>query len=70
MNLVVDPEREGKMPGTGIFIRAKSPLGTWSSFDIDELTYDSLMEWLRSRGGDNPWAENVVASILGHRWKP
>jgi len=31
------------------------------SVDIAFLTKDSLHAWLRSRGGENLWAENVVA---------
>jgi hypothetical protein len=51
---------------TGIFIRAKHE-GKWGNFDIAELDEPGLMVWLRSRGGDNPWAESTVAILLGHR---
>lgn len=58
---------------TGIFVRARHPeqtthdmAGRWDTIDIYFLTRDSLLEWLRSRGGDNEWAENVVGTLLGH----
>lgn len=51
---------------TGIYVRARGP-GGYDSFDIATLSYDSLMTWLRSRGGQNEWAESVVAALLGHR---
>lgn len=51
---------------TGIFVRAKDPNGQWVNADIWQLDRDSLIEWLRSRGGDNPWAEQVVCLLLGH----
>ena len=49
----------------GIFARALKD-GEWKSVDIYELDYTSLIAWLRSRGGDNPWAESTVAILLGH----
>lgn len=64
MELLVDSSRI-KYGNTGIFVRAKN--GThYDSFDICELTKDSLLEWLRSRGGNNPYAEDVVGIILGY----
>jgi len=64
--LTVDPSRDIEGLGsTGIYVRAKRD-GQWDSVDITELDTDSLYTWLRSRGGDNPWAENVVALLLGH----
>ena len=51
---------------TGIYCRAKSVDGKWGSFDIAELTRESLLIFLRSRGGDNPWAEDCVGILLGH----
>lgn len=49
---------------TGIYVRAK--LGEqWGSFDIGTLTIASLKDWLRSRGGFNPWAEKCAARLLG-----
>jgi len=51
---------------TGIYVRALSPEGKWMSVDIALLDKESLLSWLRSRGGNNPWAENVVGILLGH----
>lgn len=48
---------------TGIYVRAMYN-GVWGSFDICFLTKKSLLAWLRSRGGKNEWAENVVACLL------
>lgn len=63
MNLQTDPTRNGD---TGIYVRAQDINGKWDSFDICQLTKASLLEWLKSRGGANPWAENVVGVLLGH----
>ena len=54
------------LPSTGIFIRAKNPDGKYESLDINVLDKESLLSWLRSRGGNNEWAENVVGILLGH----
>lgn len=62
--LKADPKREG-MPEAGIFVRAMKG-ERWVSVDISHLERDSLDTWLRSRGGANPWAESVVAILLGH----
>lgn len=62
---LVDEARDKRRAfcGCGIHVRAK--LGEqWGSFDIGTLTIASLKEWLRSRGGFNPWAEQIVASLL------
>ena len=61
----IDPLR-CRFPETGIYVRAQDDKGHWGSFDIAYLDRPSLMMWLRSRGGDNPWAENTVAALLGH----
>ncbi len=67
MGLKVDSRREGDVRhATGICVRAQNPDGSWASADIYELTKGSLLEWLRSRGGENPLAENVVGVLLGH----
>jgi hypothetical protein len=58
----VDAERFGT--STGIKVRARFG-EKWGSYDIGELTRGSLMDWLRSRGGSNPWAEQTVAILLG-----
>jgi len=62
--LIVDPERIGK-PSTGIKVRAQY-LSDWGNFDIADLYAESLLRWLRSRGGKNVWAENCVGQLLGH----
>ena len=55
-------------PESGIYVRAK--LGDkWGSYDIAHLERESLVAWLKSRGGDNPWAENCVLLLLGHEPK-
>lgn len=64
-----DPAREDKdeyRQKTRIYVRAQNKEGRWGAYDIAELDKASLNEWLRSRGGDNPWAEEVVAVLLGH----
>jgi len=61
-------EHREKFPGTGMFVRAVVPPDNrWESVDIEVLDLTSLMDWLRSRGGDNKWAENTVALMLGHK---
>jgi hypothetical protein len=64
--LTIDPKRMD-MPPTGIFVRAQTPDGYYGSYDISQLDAASLQRWLRSRGGENDWAEAVVALLLGHR---
>lgn len=64
IELRVDSSRIG-VTETGIYVRAKHD-DKWGSHDIAELDRDSLRAWLRSRGGDNPWAESVVEALLGH----
>ena len=68
MELIVDKHRainENLREATGIYVRAKCD-GRWGSFDIATLEKESLHKWLRSRGGENPWAEDVVGVLLGH----
>lgn len=60
----IDPNRQNRR--TGIYVRAQTGTGDWMSVDLSQLDRNSLMEWLRSRGGDNPWAEETVAILLGH----
>ena len=62
--LYVDADRLGEMD-TGIYVRAKHG-DKWDSFDIAALDAPSLLKWLRSRGGENKWAENCVGILLGH----
>ncbi len=64
LDLNIDPARRG-MENTGIYVRAKDE-GKWQSVDIVYLDKASLLRWLRSRGGDNKWAESVVGVLLGH----
>ena len=52
---------------TGICVRAKLPNGKIDSVDIAYLDKDSLKRWLRSKGGNNELAENVVLILLGHQ---
>jgi len=69
LQLRFDPERrsdQGLHNLTGIYVRAITPEGKWDNADIAELDKSSLKAFLRSRGGDNTWAENVVAIMLGH----
>ena len=78
MDFIVDAERVamfwaemGEKPSdadetphiTGIYVRAKFD-GKMGSHDIAVLTRDSLFKWLRSRGGENEWAESVVFILL------
>jgi hypothetical protein len=54
--------------GTGIFIRAFVD-NKWDSVDIADprLCDETILEWLRSRGGNNVWAENCVLLLLGRK---
>jgi hypothetical protein len=61
--LVVDPDRP--VIGTGIYVRAKEG-DRFVNADIAQLDKASMLEWLRSRGGANEWAENVVGILLGY----
>lgn len=64
--LCIDPTRRIEVgEATGIFVRARDMEGHFGSFDIYELDRDSLVAWLRSRGGENKWAENTVLLLLG-----
>jgi len=71
MHLKVDKERFQLMQNreispTSIHVRALNDTGSWATHDIAVLQKKSLAVWLRSRGGNNPWAESVVAVLLGH----
>ena len=66
LELDTDRMEEYKDSRTGIYVRAQLPNGKWDSVDIIYLTSESLLEWLRSRGGENVFAENVVGILLGH----
>lgn len=62
----VDLDRVAVYSETGIFVRAQDADGKWGSHDIAHLTPESLLAWLRNRGGHNQIAENVVGILLGH----
>lgn len=66
MNLQADQNRMQLAGASGIYVRAQRAEGQWDSVDIAELTAASLFEWLRSRGGENQWAEATVLILLGH----
>ncbi len=66
----VDPARLSSLvsesgTGTGIWVRALHD-DRWDSYDIAALDKKSLLAWLKSRGGDNPFAEDLVGQLLGH----
>ena len=65
VKLQADPKRAYHRD-TGIYVRAELD-GKFDNFDIADLTAESLLKWLRSRGGDNSWAENTVGMLLGHK---
>lgn len=64
--LMIDPDRVSSRQCTGIYVRARSITGRWRSADIAHLDSRSLLAFLRSRGGGNAWAEDVVGLVLGH----
>lgn len=65
--LLLDPNRVGRpLRETGIYVRARDAKGKWGSHDLVWLSRDSVLQWLKSRGGDNPWAEQTVLALLGH----
>lgn len=66
IKLKPDPARAYRHGDTGIYVRAQKPAGGYGNFDIAELERESLLAWLRSRGGANLWAENTVLILLGH----
>lgn len=69
MNITrADPDRMDRDGSTGIYVRAIAD-GRPQSIDIACLDTESLIGWLRSRGGNNPWAEHVVLMLLGHKSK-
>jgi len=49
-----------------IVIMAMYPDGKIAQADVAVLDKASLLKWLRSRGGENKLAENVVGVVLGH----
>lgn len=73
-DLVCDPTRhasnaswasDGSCGVTRIFVRAK--LGhEFGTHDLACLDLPSLRAWMRSRGGENQWAEDALALVLSH----
>lgn len=63
-----DPKRFNMVltPETAVCVRGCRPDGSFGNVDIAELDKSSLLAWLRSRGGHNPFAENLVGQLLGH----
>lgn len=49
----------------GLLVRVKNGPG-WDVADAYALTRESLLRWLRSRGGKNLWAENIIMDIMGY----
>ncbi len=65
----IDPERGAATP-TGIMVRACEVIDgckAWGSHDIAYLTRDSVLEFLRSRGGQNEWMENVILLVMRYK---
>ena len=69
MELIVDVERHTenmkREVRTGVLVRAKMD-DRFINADIADLDKASLLTWLKSRGGDNRWAEDTVGILLGH----
>jgi hypothetical protein len=67
MSLKVDPNRVGKVE-SGILVQASTDyeMGRYDCMDLDA---QSFFEWMRSRGGENEWAENILLTIAGYREK-
>lgn len=51
---------------TGIIARALSPDGHWENDDIVFLDKESLLAFLRNRGEQNKFSEDVVGILLGY----
>lgn len=62
----VDARRVPYLKPTGIITRALATNGKFEDVDIATLTCDSLVRFLRSRGGRNLFAEAMVLQILGY----
>ena len=65
LQLKVDPYRTGAKE-TGVQARCLESPGVYKLHDIAHLDAASLLAWLRSKGGCNPWAENTIAALLHH----
>ncbi|MBN3875235.1 hypothetical protein [Nostoc sp. JL23] len=69
MNLKIDPTRwanKEEWEGTGVYVRATFADGSCGVVEISHLEKASLLDWLKSTGGDNRIAENCVGILLGH----
>ena len=66
VSVKIDQERVNDCGSTGIFVRAQDESGKWHSVDILQITKESLLEWLKSGGGDNKLAENTIGILFGH----
>jgi hypothetical protein len=66
--LRIDMKRITKSVWTvpAILVRAKNEHGHFQTCDISDLDRESLLTWLRSRGGSNALAEATVLILLGH----
>lgn len=62
----IDVNRKKYADATGIYVRVKNEDGKFDSRDIAELDKESLKEFMRSRGGENEWAESIVYILLEH----
>ena len=61
----IDPKRlESYVPGC-IPIRAQDPRDNkWGSFEVAQLSKESLIEWLKDR--PRSYVEDVLGIMLGH----
>lgn len=68
VDLIQDVRRLDKEHTTGIYIRARAATNAsqWVSTDLATLDRESVLAWLKSRGGDNPLAESTCLILLGH----
>lgn len=68
MKLKFDPQRRNRfqVARTGILVRAQNEDGKFENIDAVHLDASSMLVWLRSRGGYNPWAEQVLFRVLGY----
>ncbi len=66
--LRVDPDRQKtyEFQTTGIAVQAKDKDGNVNFFDIVHLDKESLLACLKSHGGDNRYAEDIIGILLGH----
>jgi len=67
--LKIDPKRlrMWRFEVPEIVVGALDERGRYLAVDITCLDRESLLKWLRYRGGDNPRAENTVLALLGHQ---